>query len=294
MQTVNREHKDRLFRFLFGNKEKKEWTLSLYNAVNGTSYTQPDDILFTTIDDAVYMGMKNDLSFILFHVMNIYEQQSTYNPNMPVRQLMYVGKLYDKYIQMNGLNIYGKKLMRLPIPKLVVFYNGTAEKEDTVLNLSDAFKTDKEPLEPDIEVRVRMININSGKNPEMMKSCRPLAEYAWLVEEIRKNRKGMEIEEAVDKAIDDMPQDYEIRPFLMGNKAEVKDLCITEYNEAETMKMIREESHEEGRKEGQKEGEDKLGRLVTQLVSLGRTSDIQKAAVDKAARTLLYKEFNII
>lgn len=290
MQTVNREHKDRLFRFLFGNKEKKEWTLSLYNAVNGTSYTQPDDILFTTIDDAVYMGMKNDLSFILFHVMNIYEQQSTYNPNMPVRQLMYVGKLYDKYIQMNGLNIYGKKLMRLPIPKLVVFYNGTAEKEDTVLNLSDAFKTDKEPLEPDIEVRVRMININSGKNPEMMKSCRPLAEYAWLVEEIRKNRKGMEIEEAVDKAIDDMPQDYEIRPFLMGNKAEVKDLCITEYNEAETMKMIREESHEEGREEG----EDKLGRLVTQLMSLGRTDDVQRAAADKEVRGVLYKEFNII
>lgn len=98
MQTVNREHKDRLFRFLFGNKEKKEWTLSLYNAVNGTNYTEPEDILFTTIDDAVYMGMKNDLSFILFHVMNIYEQQSTYNPTMPVRQLMYVEKLYDKYI----------------------------------------------------------------------------------------------------------------------------------------------------------------------------------------------------
>ena len=306
MQTVNREHKDRLFCFLFGNKEKKEWTLSLYNAVNGTSYTEPDDIQFTTIDDAVYMGMKNDLSFILFHVMNIYEQQSTYNPNMPVRQLMYVGKLYDKYIQMNGLNIYGKKLMHLPIPKLVVFYNGTDERGDTILNLSDAFETDKEPVEPDIEVRVRMININSGKNPEMMKSCRPLAEYAWLVGEIRKNRKGMEIEEAVDKAINDMPKEYVIRPFLIGNKAEVKDMCITEYNEAETMKMIREESREEGReegrregrkegrKEGQKEGEDKLGRLVTQLVSLGRTSDIQKAAVDKAARTLLYKEFNII
>ena len=74
MSTVNKEHKDRLFCFLFGSESNKEWTLSLYNAVNGTSYTDPEDIEFTTIEDAVYMGMKNDLSFTLFHVMNIYEQ----------------------------------------------------------------------------------------------------------------------------------------------------------------------------------------------------------------------------
>ena len=80
MHTINRDHKDRLFSFLFGSESNKEWTLSLYNAVNNTSYTDPQAILFTTIEDAVYMGMKNDLSFILFHVMNIYEQQSTYNP----------------------------------------------------------------------------------------------------------------------------------------------------------------------------------------------------------------------
>ena len=105
MPTVNRKHKDRLFSFLFGSESNKEWTLSVYNAVNDTNYTNSEDIRFTTIEDAVYMGMKNDLSFILFQVMNIYEQQSTYNPNMPVRQLMYAGKLYDKYIQRNKLNI---------------------------------------------------------------------------------------------------------------------------------------------------------------------------------------------
>ena len=89
-----------------------------------------------------------------------------------------------------------------------------------------------------------------------MDICRPLAEYAWLVERIRKNRKaGMEIGEAVDKAIDDMPVDYLIRMFLIGNRAEVKDMCITEYNEAETMEMFREE------------GEDRLGQLVSVLIS---------------------------
>ena len=81
MPMVNKEHKDRLFSFLFGSEANKQWTLSLYNAVNGTSFTEPEDIRFTTIDNAVYMGMKNDVSFILFYVMNIYEQQSSYNPN---------------------------------------------------------------------------------------------------------------------------------------------------------------------------------------------------------------------
>lgn len=246
MSTINREHKDRLFSFLFGSESNKAWTLSLYNAVNGTSYTNPEDILFTTIEDAVYMGMKNDLSFILFQVMNIYEQQSTYNPNMPVRQLMYAGKLYDKYIQRNKLNIYGKKIVRLPIPKLVVFYNGIEEKEDGILKLSDAFEAGEGSAKSDIEVKVRMININYGKNKGLLKACKPLSEYAWLVEEIRENRAGMDIEKAVDKAIDDMPEDYEIRMFLVGHRAEVKDMCITEYNELQTMQMFREEGREEG------------------------------------------------
>ena len=168
MHTINRDHKDRLFSFLFGSESNKEWTLSLYNAVNDTSYTDPQAILFTTIDDAVYMGMKNDLSFILFHVMNIYEQQSTYNPNMPVRQLMYAGKLYDKYIQQNKLNIYGKRIVRLPIPKLVVFYNGTDQEDDQILELSDAFDPDASAVDPDIAVRVRMININYGHNQKLI------------------------------------------------------------------------------------------------------------------------------
>ena len=124
-----------------------------------------------------------------------------------------------------------------------------------------------------------------------MDACRPLAEYAWLVERIRKNRKaGMEIGEAVDKAIDDMPVDYSIRMFLIGNRAEVKDMCITEYNEAETMKMFREE----GRKEGIEEGEEKLGKLVSLLISVGRGGEVQTVVINREVREALYKEFNIV
>lgn len=123
----------------------------------------------------------------------------------------------------------------------------------------------------DMEVKVRMININYGQDRGILKACRPLAEYAWLVEWIRENRKAkMDIEKVVDKAIDDMPKDYEIRTFLIGNRAEVKDMCITEYNEAETMQMIREESREEGREEERME-------LLTKMVKSG-DMPLKKAA----------------
>ena len=70
---ANRQYKDRLFKFIFGNPENKEWTLSLYNAVNGSSYTNPDDIQLTTIENAVYMSMRNDVSFLIADTMNLYE-----------------------------------------------------------------------------------------------------------------------------------------------------------------------------------------------------------------------------
>ena len=119
MNNVNKEYKDRLFAFIFGREENKRWTLSLYNSINGTSYTDEDDIEITTMSDTVYMGMKNDVSFLISDMLNLYEQQSTYNPNMPVRQLMYLGRQYDKYIKKTKQNIYGSKLMHLPVPKLI-------------------------------------------------------------------------------------------------------------------------------------------------------------------------------
>lgn len=246
---INTHYKDRLFSFIFGRPERKDWTLSLYNAVNGSSYTNPMDIEIMTIDDVLYMGMKNDMAFLLTDIANMYEQQSTYNPNMPVRKLMYAARLYDRYIHMNKLNIYSTKQVRLPVPKLITFYNGKEDREDDILELKDAFKTaDGQPIEaePDIQVRVRMININYGKNKELMSTCRPLLEYAWFIAEIRKNNKITGIEAAVDSALYNMPEDFGLKKLLIAHKAEVKQMCITEYNEAETMEQFREEGREEG------------------------------------------------
>lgn len=131
---------DRLFRFIFGDKNHREWTLSLYNAINGSSYTDPSEITITTIDDVVYLSMKNDVSFLIADTMSFYEQQSTFNPNMPVRMLIYAGMVYGSYMKRNKINKYSPLLKHLPVPKMICFYNGTDEKEDrTMLALSDAF-----------------------------------------------------------------------------------------------------------------------------------------------------------
>ena len=145
---INTERKDRLFSFMFGREENKRWALSLYNSVNHTSYSDPDEIHFNTMNDTLYMGMKNDVSLIVRATMNLYEHQSTYNPNMPLREFVYAALLYDKYIHEQGANIYGERLIEIPIPRLVVFYNGTKSTEDEViLELKDAFPEGEDPFE---------------------------------------------------------------------------------------------------------------------------------------------------
>ena len=260
---------DRLFCYIFGNAENKSWTLALYNAVNGTSYSNPEDVEITTMGDYIYMGMKNDVSFIVDSEISMYEHQSSYNPNMPVRLLMYLGRQYDKYIKKTGQNIYGTKQMTLPIPRLVTFYNGTYDATDRVFKLSDSFPSGKEAEKSDVEVTVHMYNIRPQYRSQLIEACQPLDEYSWFIEEVRNNRREMSTEEAVDKAIEDMPEEYVIKSFLKGHQAEVRNMCITEYNEAETMQMFKEEGREEGR-------EDQLISMVCRKLRKGK--DVKQIA----------------
>lgn len=322
----NREYKSRLFSFLFGREENKRWTLSLYNAIHGTTYKDPSCITINTIGDVVYMGMKNDLSILVsetagfYKSMELYEQQSSYNPNMPVREFMYAGKLYDKFIRSSRLNLYGRKLLPLPLPKLVVFYNGEGDTEDeAVLRLSDAFREEIrqnilrrhgggngldqaqaaseaekifQEASPDIEVRVRMVNINYGHSKKILAACRPLKEYAWFAAQVRKELadarnsmqgEPMEIGHAIDNAINKMPDGFEIKQFVTANRAEVKDMCLTEYNEAETMEMLREEGRQEGRQESRlldiRNLMDSTGWTAEKVMDLLKIPHSQRAAL---------------
>lgn len=240
---IKTEHKDRVFKFLFGNPERPEWTLNLYNAINGSDYNNPEDIQYTTIEEAVYLGMKNDVSFIILDEMQLWEHQSSYNPNMPMRFFIYTAKLYEKYIAGSEYYQYSSKIQSAPCPKCICFYNGAVKQpERKVLRLSDAFDG-----ESDIEVQVTMLNINYGKNKALMKACEPLNEYAWLIDSIRRYQKELKnLEAAVDRAINEMPEDFLIRRFLLMHKAEVKGMFLTEWDQKKVLAQERAEAMREG------------------------------------------------
>ena len=244
---INRKYKDRLFCMLFGSEEYKENILSLYNSLCKTSYTDINDIQIYTIDDVIYIKMKNDVSILLDSYLYLWEQQSSFNPNMPLRGLMYFGKMYDRYIDENSLNIYGKKLIKIPTPKYTVLYNGTDEKPGFMqLKLSDSF------INPDssgdFEWTANVINLNEGKNNDLLNHCRPLKDYMSLIYKIREYSKTMELEDAVDAAVTYCINHDILKTFLLKHRAEVKDVCITEYNEKVFINGIREEGREEGLK----------------------------------------------
>ncbi|MBE5845062.1 MAG: hypothetical protein E7302_12975 [Butyrivibrio sp.] len=271
--TVNNEYKDRLFNFIFGSPDNRKWTLSLYNAINGSDYTDENAIEFNTIEEALYLGMHNDTSFLISDIMNVYEHQSSFNPNMPLRQLQYLGSLYEGYITKYQLNKYGKELIKLPVPKLVVFYNGLTNKEDeSLLKLSDSFD-EAQRNEADVQVRVKMLNINYGHNKELMEACRPLYEYSWFIDRIRYHLKSMKIENALNKSIDEVPDDFVLKQFLKINKSEVFAMLLTEYNEDEVHELFKLD----GIREGIDIGADK--RLIGQICKkLKKGKDINTIA----------------
>ena len=159
--------------------------------------------------------------------------------------------MYEKYVRENKLNKYGSTLLQLPVPKLVTFYIGRKEiPDEVVLRLSDSFP---EGSDPDIEAKVRVLNINPGRNRKLMEACQSLREYSWLMDRIRINRDTMELEDAVDQAISDVPEDYIMKPFLIAHQAEVKGMLLTEYDEVEQMELFKEDGRKEGRAEGRKE-----------------------------------------
>ncbi|MCR4846272.1 MAG: hypothetical protein K5865_06005 [Eubacterium sp.] len=288
MSETNRQFKDRLFCFIFGREENKKWTLSLYNAINDSDFTNPDDIQIETIEGVLYMSMRDDIAFMIQDTLNLYEQQSSYNPNMPLRELMYLGKVYDKLIHRNNMNIYSEKLLILPAPRFIVFYNGTKEIEDRVLRLSDSFpKVVRE--KSDVEATVRMININHGQNKELMKKCKTLNEYSWFVSTVREYSSSCDIDQAVDKAINEMSEDAEIKLFLVGHRAEVKDMCLTEYDEKKHMEAVRAE----GKEEGIEEGIEKINTLVIMLLRDNRIDDLKKATEDATYREELFVAYGI-
>lgn len=214
--------------------------LELYNVLNGTSYGDTDNMEICTLENAIYMGVKNDVSFLFDSEMSLYEHQSTFNPNMPLRDLFYMSRQLEKYVV--GRTLYSSKMVKIPVPRFMIFYNGTEEQpESRVMKLSDAFE--KNVLSPELELKVTMLNINLGKNRELMEKCKTLREYCLFVERVRRYAKEMTIEEAVDQAVTECIRENILADFLSAQRAEVVAMSIFEYNEEEEMKKIRADEY---------------------------------------------------
>ena len=246
--TAKRNYKDTVFRMLFSDRKN---LLSLYNAVSDSHYDDPEMLEIVTLKNAIYMGMKNDLAFIIGTDLFLYEHQSTYNPNMPLRDLFYISREYQKLVDHKSL--YSSKLLRIPAPQFIVFYNGTEKKNDHWINhLSEAFENLSG--EPKLVLEVLTININEGHNEELMEQCRTLREYAQYVNCVRKYAKKLELNEAVKLAVDECIRNDILSEFLHANKSEVISMSIFEYDKEEEERKLRKAEYEAGVADGFNDG----------------------------------------
>ena len=281
LPVANRKYKDTIFRMLFSDKKN---LLSLYNALNGKNYSDCDQLEIVTLENAIYMSMKNDLAFILDLALFLWEHQSTYNPNIPLRDLMYIAKEYEKYIKEKGISLYSNRQQKIPAPQFIVFYNGNRKIGERMEHrLSDAYETSNG--EPALELKVLVININEGYNQKLMESCQILKEYAQYVSKVRTYKKTLSLNEAVEKAVEECIQEGILREFLLKHRAEVVAMSIFEYDREWEEELLRKEEFEAGRELGKELGE-KLGRELGKEEERKNTEKERRRA-DNAERELL-------
>lgn len=301
---VNRTHKDTTFRFIFRDKRN---LLQLYNALNDSAYTDISKLEITTLENVIYLGYKNDVSFLLGSVLTLAEHQGSWNPNMPLRGLLYFARLYTEYIRKNGLNMYGNTQLFLPFPKYVVFYNGTDTRpEREMLKLSASFPTPPESAglftEPSLECTAIVLNINYGNNQALLEKCRPLLDYSMFIHYIRENLVlGYTPEESVDLAVERCLSEDILTEALRVHRKEVVSMFLEEYNEEFYRKAARKEAREEGYSEGYDEGhtkgydegEKRMALLTEKLLNDKRLDDLMLASTNAEIRQKLMEEYSI-
>ena len=288
---VSRAYKARLFEMIFSDKKE---LLDLYNAVNQTNYTDSDALEINTLENAIYLSMHNDISFVIDSRLSLYEHQSTYSPNLPLRYLMYISDLYSAMTK--DKNLYGSKVVEIPPPRFLIFYNGAEERpEREILKLSDAFAI--EDIDPALDLRAELININPGNNEVLMNACKTLRDYSEYTARVRQYASEMSTESAVEKAINECIQEGILAEFLSKSKAEAIKMSIYEYDEERQRRFDKAEGLEEGLKKGLEQGiqqgVDRFATLTKILLEKGRLEELKRATDDAFYREKLFHEFEL-
>ena len=265
----NRTYKDSLFRMVF---KKKEDLLDLYNALNGSNYTDVSALKINTIENVLYISMKNDISFMFTGTMNLYEHQSTKNENMPLRGFLYLARLFERYLAENDLDIYSSRIQKIPTPKYIVFYNGKAEEPDErIMRLSDAFEKEGGCL----ECEARLLNINYGRNRELMEKCRRLEEYAIFVAAVREHKKeNVSLLDAITMAIDECIEKGILADILTTQRNEVLEVVLTTFNKELYEKNLKQDAYEDGKQEGISIG-------ISEGIGIGEYNKLKELVIKK-------------
>lgn len=258
--AANRNYKSTIFAMLFGDRKR---LLKLYNAISGKNYTDPEDLEINTLENAVYLGMKNDLSFLIDERLSLYEHQSTVNPNMPLRFLFYVSDLYSGMLKSDKRSLYGERALALPPPQFVIFYNGVIPQPDyQIIKLSELYEVKTEEIR--LELEAVMLNVNRNHNPRLMEACQDLKDYAEYVDRVRKYAREQNLEDAVEQAIRECIQEGILKEFLEKNRAEAKKVSLYEYDYEEHMRVLKEEGIARGE-------EAQLSRMIEKKLRKGKT-----------------------
>lgn len=257
----NREYKSDVISMML---QIPEYALDVYNAMNDSAYTDPDMIQIMRLENGISLSVRNDASFFISNYLNLYEHQSTYSPNAPLRFLIYLTNLLKKLIGKRDL--YGRKRVQIATPHFAVFYNGTEKRpEKEVLKLSDAFinRTDT----PEIELTVTVYNINPNNNTHLLEKSEVLRSYMIFVNRVRENLEHQkkiaqnapeydeaayeeELEVAINEAIDYCVKHHIMEEFFRENRSEVTKSMVLDYTWERREELIRAEEYEDGKREG--------------------------------------------
>ncbi len=277
--NTNKKYKDTVFTRYFSDEKKLRL---LYNALEYTNYGEETKVNIITLEDILFMNQKNDICFTIDNkFILLLEHQSTINNNMPLRCLLYIAREYEKLIDKNI--IYRSTLQKIPTPHFYVLYNGVRKypKEKT-LKLSDAFLVSQNTIE--LELYVKVININYEENHAILQQCQYLKEYSYFISVVRTYlKKGFELNKAIIKAVKICINENVMKEFLEKNSSEVINMLFTEFDMDTAIKIWKEEGKDEGKKEKQIEIAKNLINVlnITDVNSISKVTGLSNEEINK-------------
>ena len=277
--SANKKYKDSVFTKLFGEKDK---LAELYNAIAGTSYA-PGDITLATLENIIFIGRENDIAFVVDgRLIVLIEHQSTLNPNMPLRCLLYIAREYDIFAANEA--IYSSRLIKIMPPEFIVMYNGMEEYPDeSELYLSDAFfeKTDN------LELKVKVYNVNAGRSPKIMRRSATLNEYAIFVARVRENISGgLESGKALEKAVKECIKDNVLKEFLKIYGGDVMSMFNTEFNLDDAKKVWYKDGILDGEEKKAEKVAEKMLKRGTAIEIIAEDTELSIEQVKKIAEKI--------